>query len=437
MAGPVLIRDPAAAVAFVLARDAALEPMGLGPSEAREKRRRMAASPLAFLRATPGLFVADLAALAGPFGAPARLRPREAPRLTIVGDAHLGNFGAFRGAAEGEPVFGINDHDQAGTGSPEWDLLRLAASIVIAARGAGGTDDDARAAAATAARAYAGRVRAIAGGRDAGETAVDRAGAAGPVKKLLEKAKGQSRGELLEEHAARERADGSWAFGATDEVVPLPAAREHAVRAALAAYEGTLGPTPRARRPLAVLAVAEKRGSGGSSYGLDRHVALLGRPEPAKKPLLLELKSFPPSSLPGPDGAPQEADAGAVVAAMRVLGAPQAANPLSGAARLGERSFLVREIDPEKRNLRVEKLDGPRDVSAVAETAARCLAAAHACAAGSRGAAIARWLGEGESEASGPGDAGLALAVAGLAALYADQVAADHAALAAAVRTSP
>ena len=49
------------------------------------------------------------------------------------GDAHVANFGVFA-SPERRLVFDVNDFDETLPGPWEWDLKRLAASIVIAAR---------------------------------------------------------------------------------------------------------------------------------------------------------------------------------------------------------------------------------------------------------------------------------------------------------------
>src|SRR6266566_1727286 len=53
--------------------------------------------------------------------------------VQVCGDAHLGNFGLF-GSAERRLVFDINDFDETLPGPWEWDVKRLAASMLIAAR---------------------------------------------------------------------------------------------------------------------------------------------------------------------------------------------------------------------------------------------------------------------------------------------------------------
>ncbi|WP_280218601.1 DUF2252 domain-containing protein [Nocardia neocaledoniensis] len=103
---------------------------------------RMAASPFTFFRGAAGLMAADLAA--GPdSGLPAQ----------ICGDAHAANFGLY-GTQRGEIVMDINDFDETILGPWEWDLERLAASLVLAGRESGADADDCLRAARDAAKSY-------------------------------------------------------------------------------------------------------------------------------------------------------------------------------------------------------------------------------------------------------------------------------------------
>ncbi|MFE6921653.1 DUF2252 domain-containing protein [Nocardia sp. NPDC057663] len=103
---------------------------------------RMTTSPFTFFRGAAGLMAADLAA--GPdSGLPAQ----------ICGDAHAANFGLY-GTQRGEIVMDINDFDETVLGPWEWDLERLAASLVLAGREGGADEDDCVRAAGDAARSY-------------------------------------------------------------------------------------------------------------------------------------------------------------------------------------------------------------------------------------------------------------------------------------------
>ena len=86
---------------------------------------RMSASPFTFLRGTAIVMAADLAAT-----------PVSGIRVQMCGDAHLNNFGIFA-TPERNQVFDLNDFDETLPGPWEWDVKRLAASIVIAGRNNG------------------------------------------------------------------------------------------------------------------------------------------------------------------------------------------------------------------------------------------------------------------------------------------------------------
>ncbi|MEU7765119.1 DUF2252 domain-containing protein [Nocardia sp. NPDC049190] len=103
---------------------------------------RMIASPFTFYRGAAGLMAADLAG-----------GPHSGLAAQLCGDAHAANFGLY-GTARGEIIMDINDFDETIAGPWEWDLERLAASLVLAGREGGADEDDCRAAARDAVRAY-------------------------------------------------------------------------------------------------------------------------------------------------------------------------------------------------------------------------------------------------------------------------------------------
>jgi uncharacterized protein (DUF2252 family) len=107
-------RDP---VDVTLASDA-----GRLPNLIPIRHGRMSASPLAFYRGSAALMAADLART-----------PTCGIRVQACGDAHLMNFGGFA-TPERRVIFNINDRDETLPAPFEWDLKRLAASVVIAAQ---------------------------------------------------------------------------------------------------------------------------------------------------------------------------------------------------------------------------------------------------------------------------------------------------------------
>lgn len=103
---------------------------------------RMSHSPFTFYRGSAAVMASDLAST-----------PTTGVRVQACGDAHLMNFGLFA-TPERNLVFDLNDFDETAPGPWEWDLKRLAASVVIAARDGALPEDAARAAAVRCARAY-------------------------------------------------------------------------------------------------------------------------------------------------------------------------------------------------------------------------------------------------------------------------------------------
>ncbi|MFM0592633.1 DUF2252 domain-containing protein [Paraburkholderia dilworthii] len=83
---------------------------------------RMAVSPFTFFRGTAILQAHDLSKVHD-----------SGLTMTICGDGHLMNFGGFA-TPERQLVFDLNDFDEVAIGPFEWDLKRLTASLVVAAR---------------------------------------------------------------------------------------------------------------------------------------------------------------------------------------------------------------------------------------------------------------------------------------------------------------
>ena len=83
---------------------------------------RMLVSPFTFYRGAAAIMANDLDAT-----------PRSGLTVQCCGDAHLSNFGVFA-SPERRLVFDLNDFDETLPGPWEWDVKRLAASMLIAAR---------------------------------------------------------------------------------------------------------------------------------------------------------------------------------------------------------------------------------------------------------------------------------------------------------------
>jgi uncharacterized protein (DUF2252 family) len=111
---------------------------------------RMLQSPFAFYRGSAGLMASDLART-----------PNTGLKVQACGDCHLVNFGGFA-TPERNIIFDINDFDETSPAPWEWDIKRLVASMVLAARSIGLSDSTGRDCAQTAARSYREHMREFA-----------------------------------------------------------------------------------------------------------------------------------------------------------------------------------------------------------------------------------------------------------------------------------
>jgi uncharacterized protein (DUF2252 family) len=108
---------------------------------------RMLQSPFAFLRGSAAVMAKDLS------------NTRNSGVIVqCCGDCHLMNFGGYA-TPERNQVFDINDFDETLPAPFEWDLKRLAASIVVAGRYRGFSDKDNKRAAFNSVKTYTQKVR--------------------------------------------------------------------------------------------------------------------------------------------------------------------------------------------------------------------------------------------------------------------------------------
>ena len=130
-------RDGTAAVTILREQDATRVPE-LVPL----RHQRMSASAFTFFRGAAAVMADDLART-----------PVTGLEAQLCGDAHLSNFGMFA-SPERNLLFDVNDFDETHRGPWEWDLKRLAASLVIAGGSNGFTGKQTRRITVAAVRRY-------------------------------------------------------------------------------------------------------------------------------------------------------------------------------------------------------------------------------------------------------------------------------------------
>ncbi|MFH9858771.1 DUF2252 domain-containing protein [Streptomyces sp. NPDC017202] len=384
---------------------------------------RMAATPFAFLRGSAGLMAHDLART-----------PMTRVTAQICGDAHAANFGLY-GDARGGLVIDLNDFDETVDGPWEWDLKRLAVSLVLAGREAGADEDTCRRAAHDAAGAYRRTMRLLARlpvldawNAIADEELVSHADAhdlLGTLERVSEKARANTSGRFAAKSTEPTPEGGRRFVDAAPVLRRVPDAEAAAVAASLEQYVTTL---PEDRLPLlarhAVHDVAF-RIVGTGSVGTRSYVVLLL--DHRGEPLVLQVKEARRSVL-----VPHLVSAGFEPPAVEhegrrvVLGQKRmqvVSDSLLGWTTVEGRPFQVRQFRNRKGSVDPAALAADQ-VDDYGRMTGALLARAHSHSADPR--LIAGYCGKNEE---------LDEAVAAFAMAYADRTEADHADLVTAVRT--
>ncbi len=386
---------------------------------------RMAASPFAFLRGAAGLMAHDL------MGTPAT-----GVTAQLCGDAHAANFGIY-GDVRGRLVIDLNDFDETVVGPWEWDLKRLAASLVLAGRVAGADEAICRGAAFDAVGAYRRTMRLLARlpaldawNAIADEELVSHTDARdllGTLERVSEKARNNTSARF----AAKATEKVTDFFGEARRFVDappvlrrVPDAEAATVASALEEYLSTVSED---RQPLLAryeIHDVAFRVVGTGSVGTRSYVVLLL--DHRGDALVLQVKEARPSAL-----LPSLKAAGFAVPEVDhegrrvVLGQKRmqvVSDILLGWTTVDGRPFQVRQFRNRKGSVDPAALT-PDELDDYGRMTGALLARAHAHSADPR--LIAGYCGRNEE---------LDEAVAGFATLYADRTEADHADLLAAIK---
>ncbi|GAA1209080.1 DUF2252 domain-containing protein [Prauserella alba] len=382
---------------------------------------RMAASPFAFYRGAAGLMAADLAGT-----------PASGLRAQLCGDAHAANFGLY-GTPDGEIVMDINDFDETVPGPWEWDLKRLATSLVLAGREGDVSEKKCRKAAEDVVKSYRRTVRELA------EVPFLRSWNALPDSSVVEKAKADELIDDFEKAAAKARkntsakiaakrteeyshasGDSGWRF--TEEPpkrTRVDDATADAVITSLESYVDTLRESRRNLIDRYSVSDVAFRVVGTGSVGRRGYIALLrGNGDEA---LVLQLKEACPSALADvlhPE--PWEHEGHRVVHGARLVQAET--DILLGWTTIEGRPFIVRQFRNMKGDIDPTGLDGGH-LDDYGRLAGALLARAHTRSLDPR--LLAGYFAE---------DSDMDEAVGRYAVRYADRTEADHADLLAAIK---
>lgn len=258
------------------------------------KFERMAGTPFGFFRATFFLFAADVQR--GAF----RRWPHAEARGAIIGDLHTENFGSFR-ATNGEIVYDINDFDETTEGFYEWDLNRLATSLVLAALDNKRPMSEGIAGVEAMVHSYLGTVGKWADFKKRSQIEV--APENGEVQALLHKAREKSRLDMLR-GMVRQDEDLRWVLLETDKMPKASPRLREEVEEALPFYLSHCVPPEGADPSRYNLQDVAERVAGAGSLGRLRLALLLGKGKKKVETLdtlrLIEWKQSLDSALDAP-----------------------------------------------------------------------------------------------------------------------------------------
>lgn len=384
---------------------------------------RMVATPFAFLRGAAGLMAYDLA----------HSTPSTGIAPQICGDAHAANFGLY-GDARGRLVIDLNDFDETERCPWEWDLKRLATSLVLAGREAGADEEQCAAAALDTAGAYRRTMRLLAKmpaaeawHAVADEELVSHADARdllGTLERVSEKARRNTSARFAAKATEDDGAGGRRFVDAPPVLRRVPDGEAAGVAAALSTYLETL---PEDRLPLlgryAIHDVAF-RVVGTGSVGTRSYVVLLL--DHRGKPLVLQVKEARASALRPYLGQAGVQPPGAEHEGRRVvLGQKRmqvVSDILLGWTSVAGRPYQVRQFRNRKGSVDPAALAADQ-IDDYGRMTGALLARAHSHSTDPRG--IAGYCGKSEQ---------LDEAVRDFALAYADRTERDHTALVTAVR---
>ena len=375
------------------------------------KYARMKESPFAFFRGAVSIMAADLARL-----------PNSGLRVQLCGDAHVQNLGSFA-APDGKLVFDLNDFDETIRGPWEWDVKRMAASLVLAGRESGHDRAACKSAAEACAASYCRSIEEFSRQPvlQVARHQVNREEQIGPVHAALRQSERARPLNLLTRLTAPDR-HGCPHFRDQRPLfwrVRGQPARE--VRRSLRAYGETLAPEHRHLYDLFRDIDVGFKVVGTGSVGLRDYVVLFEGNGP-QDPMFLQIKQEVASAyakfLPGATDQHH---------GRRVAEGQRAVQPLSdlllGWTTIGPHEYLVRQLNDHKGSVDLQRLRGG-GLKSMALVAGELLARGHARSGDA--CQIRGYCGSGEK---------MAQALGNFAAAYADQTETDYGAFMAAIKS--
>jgi uncharacterized protein (DUF2252 family) len=369
---------------------------GRVPALIKLKYELMAESPFGYFRGAVPVMAADLAVL-----------PNTGIVSQLCGDAHVRNLGAFA-APDGRLVFDINDFDETIRGPFEWDLKRMAVSIVLAGCAAGDKESSAQLAVEKCIARYTAQMRAFAKmpHLEVGRFQVHRLGEVEPIHEALLKAQRATPQHTLEQltEPASSKPGAPRRFKESKPVLTrVTGAQAAAVLASLGPYREMLEPQRRHLlsfyRPVDVAFKVV----GTGSVGL-RDYCVYFEGNGTGDPLFLQIKEEPESAYTSylPDAHPAHDNGQRTAEGQKAM--QLQSDPFLGWTHIGSRQYLVRQLNDHKGSIDIETMSGS-GLAAYAEVCGELLARGHARSGDPL--VIAGYVGSGESFAEALGEFGV------------------------------
>ncbi len=378
---------------------------GRVPALVKLKYRLMAESPFGYFRGAVPVMAADLAAL-----------PSTGITTQLCGDAHVRNLGAYA-APDGRLVFDINDFDETIRGPFEWDLKRMAASLVLAGRAAGHKEASARQGVEKCIERYAAHMRMFARMPllEMSHFQVHRLGQVEPVHAALVKAERATPQYTLDQltEPANTKPGAPRRFKELKPTLTrVSAAQAKAVLASLGLYRQMLEPQRQHLLSLYRPVDVAFKVVGTGSVGL-RDYCVYFEGNGLADPLFLQIKEEPASGYAPylPDAQPPHHNGQRVAEGQRAM--QLQSDPFLGWTHFGGRDYLVRQLNDHKGSIDLPDLAGA-GLQAFAEVCGELLARGHARSGDPL--ILAGYIGSGD---------GFADALARFGSLYADQTEKD------------
>lgn len=337
------------------------------PSLVAIKYERMKVSPFGFFRGAVPVMAADLAAL-----------PHSGIVNQICGDAHVMNLGAFA-APDGRVVFDINDFDETTRAPFEWDVKRLAASLVLAGREAGAKSRDGEAAVLGFIASYRELMHRLAklSILDLAHFQVHRLGQVKPVFAALQKAQTATPLVTLDKLTIADKKSSARHFKHEPPLLMrLTGAKARVVLDSLPDYGKVL--LPERQHFLAQYRPCDVgfKVVGTGSVGLRDYLVYL-EGNGARDPLFLQIKEETESAYAPYFQAAHIAKHGGQRVADGQRAMQYLSDPFLGWVTMDDREYLVRQLNDHKAAITLDALEG-EGLLAYAEVCGELLARGHA-----------------------------------------------------------